>query len=247
VNISPYSTTSLYQYSFYLSIFKRTRIAPHKLRSNTHEWKVNRIFNKAHFLELIDLKIMLFLLYYTHWNDKSGFNPFDPIYDSRNRLLSIPVGAFSAPNKRNVFQKALLKIGRGKKLHEKVVERYFERVQKQDREQTVGCFSPLGTTIRDACWVSNKEQLATPEELSNRCMEFLAAHPNTQAKFHYPWIWTVHWSHESLPLYFWSNADAAYFQTDLRLRLVPVGVCKLLWGRDVQWRSLAASSLMDQN
>jgi hypothetical protein len=42
--------------------------------------------------------------------------------------------------------------------------------------------------------------------LGNRCMEFLAAHPNTQVKFHYPWVQIVHWSHKSLPWCFGSNA-----------------------------------------
>jgi hypothetical protein len=100
--------------------------------------------------------------------------------------LAFSAGAFRTPNKPNVFQKALLRMGRGKKLREKVVERYFDGVQKQDRKQIMSCFSPLGTTIRDVCGVPNSERLATPEELGNRCMEFLAAHPNTQVKFHYP-------------------------------------------------------------
>jgi hypothetical protein len=35
------------------------------------------------------------------------------------------------------------------------------------------------------CGVSNSERLATPEELGERCMEFLAAHPDTKVMFHY--------------------------------------------------------------
>lgn len=100
--------------------------------------------------------------------------------------LAPSVGAFSASNKPNVFQKVLLKMGRGKQLREAVVLRYFDGVQKQDREQIVSCFNPSGTTIRDVCGVSNSERLATPEELGERCMEFLAAHPDTKVKFHYP-------------------------------------------------------------
>ena len=96
-----------------------------------------------------------------------------------------PIAAL-APTKPGLFQKALLKMGRGKRLREAVVERYFDGVQKQDREQIVSCFNPSGTTIRDVCGVSNSERMATPEELGERCMEFLAAHPDTVVKFHYP-------------------------------------------------------------
>jgi hypothetical protein len=97
------------------------------------------------------------------------------------------VSAFSSSFSKNpnIFQKAVLKVGRGKKLREEVVRRYFDGVQKQDREQIVSCFSPSGTTIRDVCGVSNSERLATPEELGERCMEFLAAHPDTKVMFHY--------------------------------------------------------------
>lgn len=80
----------------------------------------------------------------------------------------------------------MLKAGMGKTLREKVVERYFDGVQKQDREQIVSCFSPAGTKIRDVCGVSNSERLATPDVLGERCIEFLAAHPDTKVMFHYP-------------------------------------------------------------
>ena len=98
-------------------------------------------------------------------------------------LLSLPVSALSAPN---VAQRALLKLGGGKKLREAVVERYFDGVQDQNREQIVSCFSPSGTKILDVCGVSNSERIATPAELGERCMEFLAAHPDTKVKFHCP-------------------------------------------------------------
>jgi hypothetical protein len=98
-------------------------------------------------------------------------------------LLSL-TSAFSAP-KPNLLQKALLKAGGGKKLREEVVARYFDGVQKQDREQIVSCFNPSGTKIRDVCGVSNSEKFATPDDLGERCMEFLAAHPDTKVMFHY--------------------------------------------------------------
>ena len=82
----------------------------------------------------------------------------------------------------------LLKVGGGKALREQVVERYFNGVQLQNREQIVSCFSPMGTKIRDVCGVSNNERLATPDELGERCMEFLAAHPDTKVLFHYGYV-----------------------------------------------------------
>ena len=94
------------------------------------------------------------------------------------------VMAFVAP-KPNVFQKLLLKVGRGKKLREEVVSRYFDGVLKKDRDQIYSCFNPEGTKIRDVCGVSNSEKLATPDDLADRCMEFLAAHPDTKVMFHY--------------------------------------------------------------
>ena len=102
------------------------------------------------------------------------------------------VSSFSSGNsppipapKPNLLQKMLLKAGGGKALREQVVERYFNGVQLQNREQIVSCFSPDGTKIRDVCGVSNSERLATPDELGERCMEFLAAHPDTTVLFHY--------------------------------------------------------------
>ena len=89
------------------------------------------------------------------------------------------------PGKPTKIQKLRLKLGFGKKLREEVVWQYFDGVQKQDREQIVQCFASEGTTIRDVCGVSNTERLATNDQLGDRCMEFLAAHPDTKVLFHY--------------------------------------------------------------
>jgi hypothetical protein len=91
-----------------------------------------------------------------------------------------------AAPKQTIFQKILLKAGRGKRLREQVVESYFDGVDKQNLEQIVNCFDPAGTKIRDVCGVSNVERMATPEQLGERCMEFLAAHPDCRVMFHYP-------------------------------------------------------------
>lgn len=108
-------------------------------------------------------------------------------------------------SKPNFLQKALLKVGRGKGLREQVVERYFDGVRQQNRDQIISCFHPQRTKIRDVCGVSNSERVATPEQLGDRCMEFLAAHPDTQVLFHYPptcgrgwstkWVF-AHWYEE---------------------------------------------------
>jgi hypothetical protein len=96
------------------------------------------------------------------------------------------VSAYTAPKQPNVLQKALLKVGMGKHWREQVVQRYFNGVQTQNLKQIVSCFPEEGTQIRDVCGVSNTSRLATPEELGQRCMEFLRAHSDTRVLFHYP-------------------------------------------------------------
>lgn len=109
--------------------------------------------------------------------------------------------AFSHVHEPNLFQKVVLKLGRGKRWREQVVERYFDGVRHQDRDQIVSCFPTSGTKIRDICGVSKSERLATPDQLGDRCMQFLAAHPDTKVMFHYPptcgrgstrWVY-AHW------------------------------------------------------
>ena len=85
----------------------------------------------------------------------------------------------------NTLQRILLRSGGGKRLREKVVKAYFDGVGKQNREQIVSCFNPEGTVIRDVCGVNSGSKLATPDQLGERCMEFLAAHPDTSVFFHY--------------------------------------------------------------
>jgi hypothetical protein len=101
-------------------------------------------------------------------------------------LVSVSVALAVASTRPNLIQKAFLKAGGGKKLREEAVARYFDGVDKQNREQIVSCFNPSGTKIRDVCGVSNSERLATPDQLGDRCMEFLAAHPDCKVMFHHP-------------------------------------------------------------
>uniref|UniRef100_A0A7R9ZPJ1 SnoaL-like domain-containing protein n=1 Tax=Craspedostauros australis TaxID=1486917 RepID=A0A7R9ZPJ1_9STRA len=119
-------------------------------------------------------------------------------------LLAATTAAYSSAVKPNALQRLRLRMGGGKKLREEVVSRYFDGVQKQSREQIVSCFDPAGTKIRDVCGVSNSERTATPDQLGDRCMEFLAAHPDVLVKFHLPptclhgksrWVW-ANWYEE---------------------------------------------------
>jgi hypothetical protein len=96
------------------------------------------------------------------------------------------VTAYTPPSTgTTILQKVVLKLGRGKNWREDVVERYFEGVRKQSKDQIVSCFNPSGTKIRDVCGLSNNEKIATPDELGDRCMQFLAAYQDTKVMFHY--------------------------------------------------------------
>jgi hypothetical protein len=87
----------------------------------------------------------------------------------------------------NSIQKLLLKTGYlGKGLREQVVENYFEGVKQKDRDLISSCFADT-VTIRDVCNLnkSSEKREANPEILADRCMEFLAAHPDTNVDFYY--------------------------------------------------------------
>ena len=104
----------------------------------------------------------------------------------------------------NLIQKVLLKTGYlGKGLREQVVENYFEGVSQQDRSLIMSCFAD-SVTIRDVCNLNDgatATREANPEILALRCMDFLAAHPDTKVSFYYKptcgrgrsrWVW-AHW------------------------------------------------------
>uniref|UniRef100_A0A7S4JJF8 SnoaL-like domain-containing protein n=1 Tax=Odontella aurita TaxID=265563 RepID=A0A7S4JJF8_9STRA len=90
-----------------------------------------------------------------------------------------------ATSSPSFVQKALLKSGRGKSLREEVVGRYFDGVNKKDAEQIASCFGSDGARIRDVCGPSGVEREASRDQLADRCMEFLAAHPDARVDFHY--------------------------------------------------------------
>ena len=113
----------------------------------------------------------------------------------------------------NPVQKVLLKMNRAKGLREQVVENYFTGVDQKDKDLISSCFADT-VTIRDVCNLnaSSESKEATPEILTSRCLDFLAAHPDTTVLFHYPptcgrgkskwvyahWYETGTWSGESL-------------------------------------------------
>mmetsp|Transcript_65563 Transcript_65563/g.77631 ORF Transcript_65563/g.77631 Transcript_65563/m.77631 type:complete len:182 (-) Transcript_65563:102-647(-) len=90
----------------------------------------------------------------------------------------------AAAPKPNFLSRILLKNNRGKALREAVVYRYFDGVNKKDRDQIASCFAP-DARIRDVCGVSNTEREVTPDDLADRCMDFLAAHPDTKVDFYH--------------------------------------------------------------
>eukprot|EP00550_Attheya_septentrionalis_P004741 CAMPEP_0198293808 /NCGR_PEP_ID=MMETSP1449-20131203/18941_1 /TAXON_ID=420275 /ORGANISM="Attheya septentrionalis, Strain CCMP2084" /LENGTH=144 /DNA_ID=CAMNT_0043993531 /DNA_START=95 /DNA_END=526 /DNA_ORIENTATION=+ len=79
----------------------------------------------------------------------------------------------------------VLRVGGGKTLREEVVKRYFDGVNKKDADQIRSCFDPAGTNIRDVCGINSTFRKATPDQLADRCMEFLAAHPDCVVKYHH--------------------------------------------------------------
>ena len=92
---------------------------------------------------------------------------------------------------------------------ENVVVSYFDGVNKKDRDQIANCFADKAV-IRDVCGINSSERQVKPSDLADRCMEFLAAHPDCIVKFHYGpecgrdsnwvvahWYETGHWTGDS--------------------------------------------------
>ena len=67
---------------------------------------------------------------------------------------------------------------------EDVVRKYFDGVNKKDPEQIKSCFSEKAT-IRDVCGINDTKRDVVAQDLADRCMEFLAAHPDCKVDFHY--------------------------------------------------------------
>lgn len=67
---------------------------------------------------------------------------------------------------------------------EDVVRKYFDGVNKKDPEQIKSCFNEKAT-IRDVCGINDTKRDVVAQDLADRCMEFLAAHPDCKVDFHY--------------------------------------------------------------
>ena len=94
---------------------------------------------------------------------------------------------------------------------EEVVNRYFDGVNKQDGDLMASCFADK-VELRDMCGPSKgKIRYATNKDMADRCLEFLAAHPDCKVEFTQPptcdrkgeWVWahwfeTGNWTGESL-------------------------------------------------
>mmetsp|Transcript_47417 Transcript_47417/g.143540 ORF Transcript_47417/g.143540 Transcript_47417/m.143540 type:complete len:422 (-) Transcript_47417:166-1431(-) len=83
---------------------------------------------------------------------------------------------------------------------EAVVRSYFDGVNKKDPNMMSSCFADK-VELRDMCGPSKgKPRYASSKDMADRCMEFLAAHPDCKVEFEHPpmcdregkWVW-CHW------------------------------------------------------
>eukprot|EP00854_Cymbomonas_tetramitiformis_P011479 gene11479-13566_t len=84
---------------------------------------------------------------------------------------------------------------------EAVVCRYFAGVNAKDRAMIASCFADT-VELRDMCGISRgAPRTATAADMGDRCMEFVAAHPDVEVYFEEPpradrdgrWVW-CHWA-----------------------------------------------------
>ena len=92
-------------------------------------------------------------------------------------LLLLVLASAGLVESLSVVGRVRLKLGFGKALREDAVARYFEGVTTKNRELIASCFPAEGASIRDVCGLSQDEKTATRDQLADRCMEFVAAHP----------------------------------------------------------------------
>jgi len=96
---------------------------------------------------------------------------------------------------------------------ENVVRKYFDGVNKKDPKQIESCFDSKAT-IRDVCGISDTKRNVMPKDLADRCMEFLAAHPDCKVDFHYGYVSRLWWS---LCMFVWCGVwrDSLHLQSSL--------------------------------
>lgn len=99
------------------------------------------------------------------------------------------------------------------------------KVNAKDRNQIANCFADRAI-IRDVCGINSLERSVNPQDLADRCMEFLQAHPDCVVRFHYGpecgrdsnwvvahWYETGHWTGESRGIKASGNSMAVEGQT----------------------------------
>lgn len=67
---------------------------------------------------------------------------------------------------------------------ETVVRQYFEGVHGKDPKMIRGCFGDTAT-IRDVCGLNSDRKTVNSDSLVERCMDFVAAHPDCALDFYY--------------------------------------------------------------
>jgi len=86
---------------------------------------------------------------------------------------------------------------------EAVVRRYFAGVNAKDRASIRSCFADT-VHMRDMCGISKgAPREASADDMADRCMEFVAAHPDVRVFFESPpccdrngeWVW-AHWAED---------------------------------------------------
>eukprot|EP00542_Grammatophora_oceanica_P009358 CAMPEP_0194026476 /NCGR_PEP_ID=MMETSP0009_2-20130614/766_1 /TAXON_ID=210454 /ORGANISM="Grammatophora oceanica, Strain CCMP 410" /LENGTH=158 /DNA_ID=CAMNT_0038665167 /DNA_START=145 /DNA_END=618 /DNA_ORIENTATION=+ len=104
-----------------------------------------------------------------------------------------PTHAFSAAVPTSVTSPEL------KTKMEETVLRYFTGVTEKDSKKIRSCFGETAT-IRDVCGLNDSTRTVPSEDLVERCMDFVTAHPDCVVNFHYgpecgrtnDWI-VAHW------------------------------------------------------
>jgi len=65
---------------------------------------------------------------------------------------------------------------------EAIVRKYFDGVNKKDRDQIKSCFADEAE-ITDVCALNASKRLVDSNVLADRCMDFLKAHPDCKVGY----------------------------------------------------------------
>lgn len=115
-------------------------------------------------------------------------NAVKPLYRKTNMMRGLQTSQLSfvafvaVAATARAFSVSLTASQQGKM--EDVVRRYFDGVNKKDPDQIKSCFEEEAT-IRDVCGMNDAKRSVRSQDLADRCMDFLAAHPDCKVDFHY--------------------------------------------------------------